>query len=150
MTNHVTVTLEGDELVAVLPDGRTLANADPIRLAELLLAEGVTAGQVQMADWQEGDMAPLAGQKTAIYARLRRGPTYEISPRSDALGGGWRLQLLEDGEEVGGGVFPPVEGQEDPETALQAAFDEATDTAFDWMNSRSPAGYTAFWPGSAL
>lgn len=76
--------------------------------------------------------------------------TYEISPRPDALGGGWRLRLLEDGEEVGGGVFPPEDDQEDPETALQAAFDDATDTALDWLNSRSPAGYTAFWPGSAL
>lgn len=32
--------------------------------------------------------------------------SYEITPRSAELGGGWRLRLLEDGEEVGGGVFP--------------------------------------------
>lgn len=31
---------------------------------------------------------------------------YEINPRPVELGGGWRLRLLEDGEEVGGGVFP--------------------------------------------
>ena len=32
--------------------------------------------------------------------------SYEIKPRPAELGGGWRLCLLEDGEEVGGGVFP--------------------------------------------
>lgn len=31
--------------------------------------------------------------------------SYEITPRSVELGGGWRLRLLEDDEEVGGGVF---------------------------------------------
>lgn len=31
---------------------------------------------------------------------------YEIDPRPAELGGGWRLRLLEDGQEVGGGVFP--------------------------------------------
>lgn len=32
--------------------------------------------------------------------------TYDILPRPDHLGGGWRLRLLQDGEEVGGGIFP--------------------------------------------
>ena len=32
--------------------------------------------------------------------------SYKIKPRPTELGGGWRLYLLEDGEEVGGGVFP--------------------------------------------
>jgi hypothetical protein len=32
--------------------------------------------------------------------------SYEITPRSADLGGGWRLRLLENDEEVGGGVFP--------------------------------------------
>lgn len=31
---------------------------------------------------------------------------HAIVPRAAELGGGWRLYLLEDGEEVGGGVFP--------------------------------------------
>ena len=31
---------------------------------------------------------------------------YEITPRTLGLGGGWNLRLLENGEEVGGGVFP--------------------------------------------
>ncbi len=34
---------------------------------------------------------------------------YEIEARDSALGGGWRLRLLEDGEEVGGGAFPLAE-----------------------------------------
>lgn len=34
--------------------------------------------------------------------------TYEINPRPAALGGGWQVRLLDEGEEVGGGVFPVV------------------------------------------
>ena len=32
--------------------------------------------------------------------------SYEIMSRPAELGGGWRLRLLQDGEEMGGGVFP--------------------------------------------
>lgn len=148
--DYVTVTLEGGELVAVLPDGSTLAHADAVRLAELLQLEGVSADQVQMPDWREGDSAPLSGQKAALLARMRRGYTYSITSRPDALGGGWRLRLLDDGEEVGGGVFPPVEGLDDTEEALQAAHNDATDTALDWMNSHASDDYTDSWPGSQL
>lgn len=31
---------------------------------------------------------------------------YVLQPREVHLGGGWKLRLLEDGQEVGGGVFP--------------------------------------------
>lgn len=41
---------------------------------------------------------------------------YEITPRPSELGGGWRLQLLDDGEEVGGGVFPVV--PDDPQAGM--------------------------------
>jgi len=61
--------------------------------------------------------------------------SYEITPRPIELGGGWRLRLLEDGVEVGGGVFPPVEDK-DAKEALQAAFDDAEATAYDWLDSR--------------
>lgn len=46
--------------------------------------------------------------------------TYEITPRPRALGGGWKLSMLEDDQEVGGGVFP-------------ATVDEAAGIA--WWNS---------------
>jgi hypothetical protein len=62
--------------------------------------------------------------------------SYEITPRLVELGGGWRLRLLEDSVEVGGGVFPPVEGIDDAEEALQAAFDDAEGEAYDWLDSR--------------
>ncbi len=62
--------------------------------------------------------------------------SYEITPRPIELGGGWRLRLLEDGVEVGGGVFPPTEGTESAQEALQAAFEDAEAAAYDWLNSR--------------
>jgi len=44
---------------------------------------------------------------------------YEIEPRPDKLGGGWRLRLIEDGVELGGGVFPLAEyaDEKEPEKA---------------------------------
>lgn len=62
--------------------------------------------------------------------------SYEINPRPDELGGGWRLRLLEDSEEVGGGVFPPVDDIEDAKEAQQAAFDDAESEAYAWLDSR--------------
>lgn len=62
---------------------------------------------------------------------------YEILPRPDHLGGGWRLRLLENGQEVGGGVFPPVEGAGiSREDALADAFADAEAEAYDWLDSR--------------
>jgi hypothetical protein len=68
--DYVRVTLEGDELVAVLPNGNALAHADAVRMAELLQMAGVSADQVRMPDWREGDSAPLSGQKAALLARM--------------------------------------------------------------------------------
>jgi len=63
--------------------------------------------------------------------------SYDITPRSAELGGGWRLRLLEDGVEVGGGVFPPDEiGSQNPKDAIQAAFDDAEAEAYAWIDSR--------------
>jgi len=42
--------------------------------------------------------------------------SYEITPRHADHGGGWKLVLLEDGEEAGGGVFPIAE--EGPEVGM--------------------------------
>lgn len=66
--------------------------------------------------------------------------TYDILPRPDHLGGGWRLRLLEDGQEVGGGVFP-VEAAVvglgmTREEALTEAFADAEAEACDWLDSR--------------
>jgi hypothetical protein len=41
--------------------------------------------------------------------------------------------MLDDGEEVGGGVFLPVECIDDAKEALQAAMDNV----LDWMNSHA-------------
>lgn len=42
----------------MLPDGSTLAHTDTVQLAELLQMEGVSADQVRMPHWREGDRAP--------------------------------------------------------------------------------------------
>lgn len=62
--------------------------------------------------------------------------SYEINPRPVELGGGWRLRLLEGGDEVGGGLFPPVDGIEDATEALQAAWEDAEAEAYEWLDSR--------------
>jgi len=41
--------------------------------------------------------------------------SYEIAPRPAELGGGWKLRLLDGGEEMGGGVFPVAD---DPQTGI--------------------------------
>jgi hypothetical protein len=67
---------------------------------------------------------------TAEIAQLGR--CYEIEPRRPELGGGWQLRLIEDGEEVGGGVFPASE----TETANTEAYAEAMEEGEDWVASR--------------
>jgi len=91
--------------------------------------------------------------------------SYDITPRPVELGGGWRLRLLEDGDEVGGGVFPVVpdapagvawwRGLSEEEraqwlrraaqpTAADAhlahlqdeAWHDAEGTAYEWLDSR--------------
>ena len=62
--------------------------------------------------------------------------SYEIKLRPVELGGGWRLRLLEDGVEVGGGVFPPVQEYKDSQDALEAALDDAEREAYAWLNSK--------------
>lgn len=62
--------------------------------------------------------------------------SYEIIPRPAELGGGWRLRLLNGDQEEGGGVFPPEKGYETEKEALQAAFEDAEATAYEWLDAR--------------
>ena len=63
---------------------------------------------------------------------------YKIEPRTAEFGGGWRLRLFENGDEVGGGVFPLVYYGDytDDETALQFAHDDAQNEGEAWLASR--------------
>jgi hypothetical protein len=54
-----------------------------------------------VAELTAGHRLPIEDDTSTWY-------DYEIIPRAPELGGGWRLRLLEDGQEVGGGVFPVV------------------------------------------
>jgi hypothetical protein len=59
------------------------------------------------------------------------GFAYSIDPRDEQLGGGWRLKLLENGEEVGGGVFPVTPG-----ATTDDAYVEACEEGEAWLQSR--------------
>lgn len=70
--------------------------------------------------------------------------TYELTPRPLELGGGWRLRLLEDELEVGGGVFPitaiePSGALSETQRALllTQAYDEAEAEALDWIADKA-------------
>jgi len=56
--------------------------------------------------------------------------SYEITPRPAELSGGWKLTLLHDGEEAGGGMFPIP--QEDPQSGM------------DWWNGLAEE-QRAYW-----
>ncbi len=62
---------------------------------------------------------------------------YEIEPRPAALGGGWRLRLigrdLETGAEaeLGGGVFPVEDGEDNRD-----AYVDAMQTGQEWLAVR--------------
>lgn len=53
---------------------------------------------------------------------------YEVEPRPSELGGGWQLKFYEDGEEVGGGVFPESE------------YSDALDEGQNWLSTRVNRG----------
>jgi len=70
---------------------------------------------------------------------------YEIAARPADQGGGWRLRLLERGEEVGGGLFPldaypslvpATDEASEREQAEQAAYEDAFAEASAWLKSR--------------
>jgi hypothetical protein len=61
--------------------------------------------------------------------------SYEIESRSADQGGGWRLRLIEDWEEVGGGVFPPAPDAPDAEEGSQQAYAAAQAEGEAWLAS---------------
>ena len=66
------------------------------------------------------------------------GYSYEITPRLTELGGGWRLRLLKDGKEIGGGVFPvaPADPNRGMAWCEAKAYDDAEREARSWLDSR--------------
>lgn len=57
---------------------------------------------------------------------------YKITPRAAELGGGWKVQFIENGEEAGGGVIP-LEAYADHDDPSQAAYDDAVAIGESWV-----------------
>lgn len=57
--------------------------------------------------------------------------SYEIKPRPPELGGGWKLTLLQDGQEAGGGVFPVLE--DDPQAGMSWWNNLAEEQRAHWL-----------------
>jgi hypothetical protein len=66
---------------------------------------------------------------------------FEIRSRNADLGGGWALRLFEDGEEMGGGVFPLAAYQgATAKEARKMALADALAEAESWIDSRRCGG----------
>jgi len=67
--------------------------------------------------------------------------SYQIDPRPADLGGGYRLRLLNNDEEVGSGVFPLAEyaSGNNAKDAASYAYDDALAEASAWLASREEA-----------
>lgn len=66
------IYLANDVLIADLEDGTHVRHLDAVELADLLWGRHVKFSEVTMVDWHENaDLAPMSGQKIAIYQRLR-------------------------------------------------------------------------------
>ncbi|MGL4941373.1 MAG: hypothetical protein ACRC44_08525 [Bifidobacterium asteroides] len=64
---------------------------------------------------------------------------YEIEPRPAELGGGDRLRLIEDDEEVGGGVFP-ADPDADPHAGVRRWNDLEEAERRRWMQRAGDTG----------
>lgn len=65
--------------------------------------------------------------------------SYIIESRKKEMGGGYRLRLIEDGKEMGGGVFPLAgyrTARETDEEAAQCAYDDALVNASAWISKK--------------
>lgn len=69
---------------------------------------------------------------------------YEINPRPAHLGGGWRLRLLEDDVEVGGGVFP-ADADADPDAGITWWNAMAEDERGHWLAKAQSAKPADAW-----
>lgn len=59
--------------------------------------------------------------------------TYQIEPRPTEIGGGWSLKIYEDGQEMGGGVFPRVETPDQPH--YDQAYQDALEEGENWIST---------------
>ena len=69
--------------------------------------------------------------------------TYEIHPRPDNLGGGWKLTLIEDGQEAGGGVFPLPD--DDPQAGMSWWNALSEERRAHWLMMAASAMPAAAW-----
>lgn len=122
-----------------------LQDREDLQTAETVM-QRIRSGEEQPTPIEDVIASLEAGYADKAKAEQQRF-RYEIDKRPAELGGGWRLRLLEDGEEVGGGVFPPDESIEDAQKALANAYDDALDDGEAWLSSR-PENRTATPPHS--
>jgi hypothetical protein len=85
-------------------------------------------GALQWGEAASG--AALAGAEQSSLERFG----YVITPRAPHVGGGWRLQMLEDGQEVGCSLHPAASQAETDD-----AYQEAMEDGEAWLLSRGAA-----------
>lgn len=127
-----------------------LQDREDLKAAETAMEARRQSQMVAQADATDTDMQRFMDEAAvnafasiedgyAAQAQAEQEPyRYEITPRPADLGGGWRLRLLESGEEVGGGIFPLSEyaTAESAEEAASYAYEDALAEASAWLASR--------------
>ncbi|BBQ28374.1 hypothetical protein [Aeromonas sp. WP2-W18-CRE-05] len=133
-----------ESIVEELQDREDLQAAEAVmearRQAQIVArADSADADMQCFMDTALEDLEASLDADYAAQAQAEQEPyRYEIIPRPADLGGGWRLRLLERGEEVGGGVFPLSEyaTAENAEEAANCAYEDALAEASAWLASR--------------
>jgi hypothetical protein len=92
-------------------------------------------GHLMDTDFQSVGLFADALEEQEANTQLE-GYSYEITPFLTEVGKGWRLRLLDNGKEVGGGIFPPLPNFEYMVDALKVAFFKAEDEAHAWLDSK--------------
>lgn len=117
-------------------------NVEELQDREDLQAAEAVMQRIREGGEQASPVADVIASLEAGYAAKAQAEQepyrYEITPRPANLGGGWRLRLLENGEEIGGGVFPLAEyaTAENAEEASSYAYEDALAEASAWLASR--------------